>query len=176
MAPDLVNEKYIFVPDINLDILKIKEIVFRNLNKIDPNLATHQRRVETEPYLKELKEKYTFLSELYNIYPTPPNYIVPIHICPNRGCALNIPIQYTEDSHTVFYEPVEELKMKYSIPRIYHIIESEMKEVYRYTLDRPMIMNTLLPHGVFGGPKINRIIMSWSIIISYEEAKKIIKL
>jgi hypothetical protein len=172
MAFNMIDEKYIFIPNIELDIDKLKTIVFKNLNTFEKNLATHQRYVEKESYLKQLKEKYPFLSGLYNIYPTPPGHVVPIHICPNRGCALNIPIQYTEDSYTVFYEPIEELKMKYSVPRIYHIIESEMNEVYRYTLDRPTIMNTLLPHGVFGGPKMTRIIMSWSIDISYDEIKK----
>lgn len=174
MASNMINEKYIFIPNIDLDIDKLKRIVFKNLNTFEETLATHQRYVKNEPYLVELKEKYPCLSELYNIYPTPANYTVPIHICPKRGCALNIPIQYTEDSHTVFYEPAEELKMNYNVPRIYHVIESEMIEVYRYTLDRPVIMNTLLPHGVFGGPKMTRIIMSWSILTSYEETKKIL--
>jgi hypothetical protein len=174
MAPNLINEKYIFIPSIKIDIDNIKEIVFRNLNKSYPDLASHQRRVSEEPYLQELKEKYTFLSDLYNIYPTPPNHTVPIHICPSRGCALNIPIQYTDNSYTVFYEPKEELKTTYVIPRIYHIIESEMTETYRYTLDEPVVMNTLLPHGVFGGPKMTRIIMSWSIVTSYEETKRML--
>jgi hypothetical protein len=49
-----------------------------------------------------------------------------------------------------------------------------MLEVYRYTLTKPVIMNTKLPHGVFGGPKLTRIIMSWSIDPEYEDTKKII--
>lgn len=159
---------------MDLDISKLKEIVYKNLNLLDPELATHQRRVSKEPYLLELKEKYPFLCNLYNIYPTSPGYVVPIHICPNRGCALNIPIQYTEDSHTVFYKPKGSLEMTYSVPRIYHIIESEMIEVYRYTLDFPVIMNTKLPHGVFGGPKMTRIILSWSIDPDYEDVKKLV--
>lgn len=168
------NEKYIFKPNMELDIPILKEIVFRNLHSRETDLATHQRYVDKEPYLNQLREKYPFLSRLYNIYPTAPGYTVPIHICPNRGCALNIPIQYTEDSYTVFYEPKEELSMSYSVPRIYHIIESEMKEVYRYTLEHPVIMNTKLPHGVFGGPKITRIILSWSIDPEYEDTKRLV--
>ncbi len=168
-----MNEKYIFKPKIDLDLSKLKDIVFRNIDKFQPNLATHQRYVKDEPYLVELREKYPFLSQLYNIYPTPPSYVVPIHICPERGCALNIPIQYTEDSYTVFYESKNsnDIKMTYSVPRIYHIIESEMVEVFRYTLTEPVIMNTLLPHGVFGGPETTRIIMSWSITTDYTYEK-----
>jgi hypothetical protein len=164
----MIDKKYIFVPDMNLDLGKLKEIVFKNLNSLEPKLATHQRYVEKEPYLVELQKQYPFLSNLYNIYATPPGYCVPIHICPNRGCALNIPIQYTEDSYTVFYEPKDKLEMTYSVPRIYHTIDSEMSEVYRYTLTDPVIMNTKLPHGVFGGPKMTRIILSWSIQDDYE--------
>lgn len=170
----MINEKYIFRPNLELDISKLTEIVFRNLNLMEPDLATHQRYTDKESYLTELRERYPFLSKIYNIYPTPPGYKVPIHICPNRGCALNIPIQYTEDSHTIFYEPKEEIKMIYDVPRIYHIIESDMVEVYRYTLEYPVIMNTKLPHSVSGGPKMTRIILSWSIVPEYEETKKLV--
>lgn len=170
----MFNRNFVFIPDMDLDISKLKEIVFRNLDKTEPGLASHQRHVHKEPYLLELQERYSFLSNLYNIYPTLPNQIVPIHICPQRGCALNIPIQYTEDSYTVFYEPKEPMKTSYSVPRIYDIVESEMREVYRYTLDRPVIMNTRIPHGVFGGPKMTRIILSWSITPLYEDTKKLV--
>jgi hypothetical protein len=161
---------------MELDIPKLQEIVFRNLFAFEPDLATHQRYVSKEPYLVELKECYPFLSKLYNIYSAPPSYTIPIHICPGRGCALNIPIQYTEDSYTVFYEPKDKLEMTYSVPRIYHIIESEMIEVYRYTLTEPVIMNTKLPHGVFGGPKMTRIILSWSIVPEYEDTKNLVSM
>jgi len=169
----MINNQYIFLPNMNLDIDKLKEIVFRNLHSLELDLATHQRYVDKESYLVELRKQYPFLRKLYNINPTAPGYTVPIHICPNRGCALNIPIHYTEDSYTVFYEPKDKLEMTYSVPRIYHIIESEMMEVYRYTLTEPVIMNTKLPHGVFGGPKMTRIIMSWSIDTEYNETKKL---
>jgi hypothetical protein len=171
----MIDEKYIFKPNMELDISKLQEIVFRNLATLEPDLATHQRYVNKEPYLVELKNHYPFLSKLYNIYSAPPSHTIPIHICPNRGCALNIPIQYTEDSHTVFYKSIDDNpSMSYSVPRIYHLIESEMIEVYRYTLLYPVIMNTKLPHGVFGGPKMSRIILSWSITPEYEDTKKLV--
>lgn len=170
----MFNEKYVFVPNMIFDINRIKEIALRNLYRVEPTLAIHQRYVKKEPYLLELQERYPFLSSMYNLYPTPPSFVVPIHICPERGCALNIPIKYTEDSYTVFYEPESELKTRYSKSRVYDIVDSKMIEVYRYTLDRPLIMNTLLPHNVFGGPKDTRVIMSWSIAGSYEETKNLV--
>jgi len=165
---------YIFYPNIDLDLDKIKRIVIRNMTKFVDGLATHQRKVRDEPYLESLRQRYPFLSQQYNIYTTPPNFNVPLHICPDRGCALNIPIIYTEDSHTVFYELVGEVKKEYSQERIYEVITSDAVEVFRYTLTQPVVMNTLLPHSVIGGPKFSRTIMSWSIITSYEETKQLV--
>ncbi len=171
-----MNEKYIFYPNMEFDVTKLQEIAIRNMHNFDSNLKTHQRKIENEPYLVELKNKYPFLSSLYNIYTTSPGYITPIHICPGRGCALNIPVIYTEDSYTIFYELKGEVIKKYSEQRIYEIIESDTFEVYRYTLDRPVIMNTQLPHGVVGGKKGPRTIMSWSIGLdyNYETIKKLL--
>lgn len=173
MEPYMINNQYIFTPTINLDLVELKNIILKNLNKPETDLATHQRYVKKEPYMVELKKQYPFLSGLYNIYATPPGYNVPIHICPERGCGLNIPILYTQDSHTIFYEPKNKLETSYDIPRIYHIVESEMNEVYRFTLTEPVVMNTSIPHSVIGGPKMTRVILSWSIDTSYEETKKL---
>ena len=168
-----MNNQYIFCPKIDLDLRAIKKIVYKHLYKPIPGLAIHHRLVKDEPYLLELQKKYSFFSNIYNIYLSPPNAIVPLHICPNRSCALNIPIQYTEDSHTIFYE-LEEKDFTYNEEKIYHIVNSTATEVFRYTLTEPVIMNTLLPHSVIGGPKRIRIIMSWSIRfdVTYEELRK----
>jgi hypothetical protein len=171
-----MNNQYIFYPKMDLDLDKLQDIVRRRLVDFVPGMATHHRKVEDEPYLIELREKYPFLSSVYNIYTTAAKYVTPIHICPNRSCALNIPITYTEDSHTVFYEIPENANSRYNPDRIYHVINSKAVEVFRYTLDRPVIMNTLLPHGVFGGPKQDRTIMSWSITFdySYDQLKEML--
>lgn len=153
---------------MDFDLKLLQEIATRNIDKLYPDLKTHQRKIDDEPYLVKLREKYPFLSRLYNVYTTSAGYLTPIHICPGRGCALNIPVIYTEDSHTIFYELKGDVCKKYSEERIYEIIESDAVEVYRYTLDSPVIMNTQLPHGVVGGPKRSRTIMSWSIELDYD--------
>lgn len=109
----------------------------------------------------------------YIIYPSPPDAVIPLHNDPGRSCALNIPIQYTEDSHTIFYE-LEGNDFTYDEERVYQIVNSKANEVFRYTLTEPVIMNTLLPHSVIGGPKRTRIIMSWSITfdILYEQLRE----
>jgi hypothetical protein len=170
-----MNNQYIFSPKIDLNLGLIKSIVYRHLNKFIPGMATHHRLVKDEPYLVSLKKRYPFFSDIYNIYPTPQGYITPIHICPDRACALNIPIQYTEDSHTIFYELDDSASLVRNDERIYDIVESGATEVFRYTLTEPVIMNTLLPHGVIGGPEKTRIIMSWSISFdtSYDELRQL---
>jgi hypothetical protein len=168
-------DKYIFYPKLNFDLDRIKEIVKKHMKLEIPKYTTHQRRVQDEEYLIELQKQYPFLSNLYNIYTTEPNYCTPIHICPARGCAINIPIIYTEDSYTVFYEIKEGAKTRYIKERIYEVIkEEDSVEVFRYTLDRPTLMNTQLPHGVIGGPLGPRTIMSWSVLLEsdYETTKK----
>lgn len=170
-----MSEQYIFYPDLDIDFNKVKEIVIKNMWKRVEGLASHQRRVRDEPYLESIREKYPFLSQLYNIYTNAPSYHVPIHICPERGCALNIPVIYTEDSYTIFYEG-NDLKKQRSDTRIYDIIESDVTEVFRYTLTKPVIMNTMLPHSVIGGPLRPRTIMSWSILTSYEETKRLVSM
>ena len=169
-----MNNQYIFTPKLELDLNALKNVVYRRINRFIPGAPTHHRLVKDEPYLVSLKNKYPFFGDIYNIYPTRPSYITPIHICPNRSCALNIPIQYTEDSHTIFYELDKDVSVSYNEERIYDVIESGAKEVFRYTLTEPVIMNTLLPHGVIGGPKNTRIIMSWSIKfdVTYEELRE----
>lgn len=162
-----MNNQYIFYPNMILDLDKIKAIVERRQRDTIPGMATHHRLVEDEPYLTELKNQYPFLGPIYNIYRTAAGYVTPIHICPGRSCALNIPITYTEDSHTVFYEIPEDTNPQYNKTRIYQVINSGAVEVFRYTLTEPVIMNTLLPHGVFSGKKEERVIMSWSIGFDY---------
>lgn len=168
-----MNNQYIFYPKIDLDLSALKKIVYKHLYKPIPGSATHHRLVKDEPYLLELQKHYPFFSDIYNIYPSPPNANIPLHICPERSCALNIPIQYTDDSHTIFYE-LDGQDFTYNKERIYQVINSNATEVFRYTLTEPVIMNTLLPHSVIGGPKRQRIIMSWSITfdVTYEELRK----
>lgn len=169
-----MNSQYIFYPNLDLDLSKIKEIVRRRLNDKVLDMASHHRLVHTEPYLVELKNRYPFLSPVYNIYETGPGMNMPPHIDAKRNCTLNIPIENTEGTHTVFYE-VENINDVTNIQeRVYDVINSKMKEVYRFTLTQPVIMNTKVPHGVLGSIDKTRIIMSWSALpdVTYEELRE----
>ena len=63
-----MNNEFIFIPNLDLDLEKIKNIVIKNIDNRIGGLATHQRRVADESYLLQVRNRYTFLSNIYNIY------------------------------------------------------------------------------------------------------------
>lgn len=167
-----MNNQYVFHPKIDLGDIKFNEIIDRRLRFRIPGMAIHNRLVKDEPDLVRLRSKYNFFSEVYNIYWTPPNYIVPPHIDLHRKSALNIPISYTEDSYTVFYESSGETNIAVREDKNYSQITSSLTEVFRFTLTEPTVINTGIPHGVIGGPRRPRIILSWTITDTFETIKE----
>jgi hypothetical protein len=170
----MINNDYAFTPTIDLDLLQIKKIVLENLNVKIPGMASHHRLVNSDNYLRLLRDRYPFLGNLYNIYSTSQSYITPIHVDAARNCALNIPIVNTENSHTVFYKTNNNITSKEISERVYHLINSEVTEVFRFTLTCPTLINTKVPHGVLDSGSKTRIIMSWSVSdqYNYSEVKK----
>jgi hypothetical protein len=172
-----MNNDYIFIPKLDLNLTLIKEIVFRNLNLKIEGMATHQRKIEDESYLLKIQEQYPFLSNLYNIYNTKWDYVTPVHIDSHRNCALNIPIFNVNDSYTVFYQTDKNLSSDFILDRAYYSIDSEKTEIFKFSLNVPTIINTKIPHSVsHNNTKNNRIIMSWSINnnYSFNDVKKIL--
>lgn len=172
----MINNEYAFTPAIDLDLGRLKEIALRNLSTRVPGLASHQRLVSTDEYLISVNKKFPFLSNLYNLYETPQSYVTPVHIDSARTCALNIPVINTENSHTVFYIPNKEYVHTTIAKRAYHLVESDVTEIFRFTLTCPTLINTKIPHGVLDSGTDIRVILSWSISeqYSYEEIKKML--
>ena len=172
------DNQYIFsVPNSLFDFERLQEIALRNLNDVQEGLAFHQRRTETEPYLMELRERYPFLSPLYNISTSPPGWITPIHYDSGRNCAINMPVSYMEDSYTTFYDVVEPIEAEFIPFKVYHEIKSRVEKRFEFTLEHPILINNTMPHGVVGGPLKDRTILSWSISskFRFEEIKEILK-
>lgn len=172
------DNPYIFsVPNSLFDFERLHEIAIRNLNAVSPGIAFHQRRTETEPYLMELRERYPFLSPLYNVSTSPPGWVTPIHYDSGRNCAINIPVSYMENSYTTFYEPVEPLEAEYIPFKVYHEVKSRVEKRFEFTLSHPVLINNTIPHGVIGGPLKDRTILSWSVSpkFKFEDIKEIIK-
>lgn len=169
-----INNQYAFTPSIDLNLDLIKKIIFKDLYVKEQGMASHHRFVEKHEYLLSLRKKYPFLSDVYNIYSTRQSIPTPIHVDKNRSCALNIPILNTDRSSTIFYQA--DVNGYEDIPeRVYYLIKSEPNEVFRFTIDRPTLINTKVPHGVLGSGDKTRIIMSWSIFpeYSFDDVKKL---
>ena len=135
---------------MNIDMGLIHDVIKRNLTMIDPNLQFHQRKVEKEPYLVELQKQYPMFGDIYNIYRTPPGYTTPPHVDSSRECALNIPYFNTENSFTVFYDYISyEDNPTLNSSKVYiKLTNDNVREVFRFTLIEPTIINTKIPHGV----------------------------
>ncbi len=174
MAPGYINNEYAFTIDIDLDLNLLKKIIFKDLYIKEEGMASHHRYADRHEYLKNLRQRYPFLSDVYNIYVTHQSIPTPIHVDKNRSCALNIPIMNTDRSSTVFYKA--DTSGYEDIPeRVYYLIKSEPTEVFRFIIDRPTLINTKVPHGVSGTGDKRRVIMSWSIFpeYSFEDIKKL---
>lgn len=154
----------IYFPKIDLDIEKIKKIVFESQFLSDKNLdASHHRTVDSQPYLKEIQSRCLFLSNIYNIYTLPGHRTIPLHIDAQRSAAFNIPIENTENSETIFYEHTENLNLEYDSKNIFYRIKSEVREVFKFTLTKPTLINNSIPHMVINHSPYPRVILSWSI-------------
>lgn len=162
------NNDYAFTPTFELNVTEIRKIVFSRLmqHRPPPELASHQRWVSREPYLVELQQQYPFLSDIYNIFRTDALHPVPAHQDASRSCALNIPVQYTEDSHTIFYRALTP-QQHFIEERVYNLITGPCEELWRFTMTEPTVINTAVPHAVITGPHRERIIMSWSVREGY---------
>lgn len=153
----------IFYPKFRFDLDQIKKIVMEeqyNTKNLD---SSHHRLVESHPYLQELKNQFDFLSPLYNIYTLPGKKIISLHVDAQRKAALNFPIDNTEHSHTIFYEYQEDPVFVYDAENVYNLIKSQVKEIYRFSLTTPTLINNSIPHCVINYSDKDRVILSWSI-------------
>lgn len=158
----MIQNNFIQELNINLDIEYITNLVMNKQNETVNGRPTHHRLVADDPYMTSLKNKYPLLSSVYNIYPLPPYKGIPLHIDRDRSCAFNIPIQGTENTHTIFYK-ADNIILEYDDKRIYDLIKSPVTEVFRNTLIRPSLINNTIPHEVTNDKDTMRITLSWSL-------------
>lgn len=173
----MIDNDYICELDLNLDMTYIKGLIARQLYATKQGLAGHQRLVKDDPYLTSIREKLPFLSSYYNIYKTNPSAGIVLHIDAKRNCAFNIPIENTENSKTNFYEFTEDPVLVYNNRSMFNEVKSGVKEVFSYTLVRPVLINNSVPHEVKHNGSGLRIILSWSVKqeLTYLETKELFK-
>jgi len=168
----MIKNKFVYELDIDLDMEYITNLVMNKQNESVKGRAGHHRMVKDDPYMASLLNRYPLLSPVYNIYPMPPHIGIPLHIDTDRSCALNIPIEGTENTHTIFYSAGEDIVLEHDSKRIYDLVKSPVNEVYRHTLIRPLLINNTTPHEVTNNKNSKRITISWSFQkgVTFEQA------
>ena len=105
----MIDNQYIFELDIDLDYSYIHQLVKSQQFVTVDGMSTHHRNVIDDPYMMSISDKYPCLSTTYNIYTVKPGVGLPLHIDARRTCAFNIPISGTDNSSTIFYEPIDNI-------------------------------------------------------------------
>lgn len=152
----------VYFPKIEFDIEYLKKLAFESKRILGrPN---HHRLVSDDSYLSGIKEKYWFLSPIYNVYKFTE---LPIHIDAGRNCTLNIPLTNTEFTETIVYEKVK-TDFTYIADAVLHRLDntSNLKFLYKFSLCRPTLFNTTFPHQVMCNG-YERISISWSVLSQY---------
>jgi hypothetical protein len=162
-----INNDYVYELIDNFDTTYLKEIIHKM--KTNYALLPHQNLVDHDSYLSSIRKKYPFLSSLFNVYQTAPGRSIPLHIDSKRNCALNIPIMNTECSYTIFYKFKEDtdIELKHVPERVYDLIESPVEETFKFTLNKPSLVNNSVPHKMLNFGDKTRIIISWSVQEQY---------
>lgn len=173
----MIDNNFIYEPNLDLDLNEIRKIVRTvQFNKI-PEMAGHHRLVKNDPYLSSIKDRFPFLSPIFNVYTTQAKGQIPLHVDAKRNCAFNIPIANTEHSDTIFYEYVGDPLLQYNEKNVFYFINSPVNELYRFTLMRPTLINNSVPHKVLNNANAPRVILSWSVDdrYSFSEATELFK-
>jgi hypothetical protein len=164
----MIDNNYIKELDIDLDYEYIYNLVKQKQFETLEGRASHHRNVFDDPYMTNIHEKFPFLSQTYNIYTMTSGIGFPIHIDAKRKCTLNIPIIGTEYSETIFYKCIGIPELKFDPSRIYNEVTSGVEETFRFTLVRPVLFNTTIPHKVELQDGHERVILSWSLNPEYD--------
>jgi hypothetical protein len=137
-----------------------------NFNYIDVKSV-----LEKSPSFKKwLEESYCVLSKAAIIVSTIKSSIGEPHIDSQvNSLALNFPLSNCEHSYTAFYDPAdinsiidEEKPNGVLYKKI--IFKKAPREISRYVLDRPILLNTHVPHKIFHGFKKPRYAISFRFV------------
>ena len=168
----MIDNEYIKELELSLDTAKLKAVIVNHQYKERSELVSHQRFVFDDEYMQELYKTFPWMGSIYNIYTQKNGQGFPIHIDAKRECAVNIPISGVLNSHTIFYEPDEEIITELSKDERGLYVRSKVKESFRFTLAYPTIINTTRIHSVTVQPNVDRVIISWGSTLNFEDTKK----
>lgn len=167
----MIDNQYVFELDLELDLT---EMIFCSI-KSNPkkNFLSHQRSVEDFDYFLKLQKKIPILGSIWNVYNFKPGYLLDVHTDSHRTATLNIPLLGGEDSITKFYEN-QNIESIYIESRNINQVKNKLDEKFSFTLTKPTIIKTDIPHSIKVGES-HRLIISWGLICGFEEAKNYFK-
>ena len=144
---------------------------------------TDQNDLNVEDYsiLNDFRNRHPCLGPVVKLYKIEPG-LCAAHIDNHRNCTLNIPIfNCNSGTLTRFYKNYTTVKEKwlesfgshgpatwYSDDYITYIEGGEL--AYEFSLITPTIMNTKIPHDIYNTTDTYRLMWSWSIETSFDEA------
>lgn len=171
----MIYNNFIKELDIDIDYEHLRKIALVPNKNSNPNMRPHHRLVSENKYLSRIRSFLPQLSPVYNVLRLKPGQEFITHIDADRFCALNLPLSGTENSYTTFYKFVGAPVIEYDDMRISYNVKSEIEEVFRFSLNKPTIINNgdrCHPHGVVRDMSTERIIISWSFLknTTYEDA------
>lgn len=137
-----------------------------NFNYLDVNPT-----LEKSPsFQKWLEESCCVLTKAAIIVSTIRSSIGAPHVdYQTNSLALNFPLSNCEHSYTAFYNPAdidsiidEEKSNGVLYKKI--IFKNKPREISRYVLDRPILLNTHIPHKIFHGHEKSRYAISFRFV------------
>ena len=140
-------------------------------------------KVESFNDLANLRKKYPFFNPEVSIFTIEggeketSNW--PIHVDAGRQSALNIPLLNCDmQSTTYFYSDPQPFRNTINAIPEYQIaiIHGELELIDQFSLTKPTLINTSIPHAVHNYGKGKRTILSWGSMLTLEELKSGLKL
>ena len=166
----MIDNDYVFEISEILDTEKLLTIALNAKN--DVTLKKHQFDINQDPYLQDIQKKFPILGRTWNFYSFLPYQGIDPHIDARRTCALNIPLKGSENSLTTFYHPEDNMEKEYSDRGVLYYIKKPLEIAYQFTLTKPALIKTSVPHSVRAGFS-PRSIISWGIHeLDFSQSKK----
>jgi hypothetical protein len=169
----MIDNYFVYETPDFLDLAYIQQLVMQKLETDFVRQGYVRIDATQDLYLSSVMRDFDFLGSWLNIYHTPQNGYIPLHIDGHRLAAFNIPISgCDETSHTIWYEPVTEWVKTYKPDERHYRVTGEMVEVYRFSLTRPALIRNDVAHDVKRtNASETRIIASWGCSGSFKECR-----
>ena len=166
-------------------LLKVKAVwhagIWENIIKVNPGVM-HHYWLHTEHELFNFFPKESLTLEYYL---NPPHVFGAVHLDRGRFSALNIPVQVDTNNSFFGIGKTDDLSYYTRKEGVFTFETSEKGEkgfftyekhkMLHYNLEKPVLFNTKVPHGLVNNADTERILLSVTFSKTYNEMKDILK-